>query len=390
MPEASPAKWHLAHTTWFFEAFVLAAFEPGYRAFDPAYAYLFNSYYDSVGPMHPRPERGLLSQPSLEDVYAYRRHVDQAIGALSTHARFTSNAEALATLELGCNHEQQHQELILTDIKHAFSRNPLRPAYRIGERFPVASSSEIAWILFPSGLRRIGAGPTGFAFDNERPRHRAFVEAFALADRPVTNQEYAAFIDSGGYARSELWLSEGWRAVHEGAWSAPLYWLAADGGWKEFTLAGVVPLDPSAPVCHVSFYEADAYARWAGARLPTEAEWEVAADHAPIEGNLLESGALHPRAVSCGNPDPARPRSLFGDVWEWTASPYVAYPGYRPPAGPLGEYNGKFMSNQMVLRGGSCATPASHVRASYRNFFPPAARWQFSGIRLARDGRGAR
>ncbi len=385
MPETSPTKWHLAHTTWFFETFVLAAFQPAYRVFDAAYAYLFNSYYNRMGPMHPRPGRGLLSRPTLEEVYEYRRHVDAAITDLLAQQDLDHGAEICARIELGLHHEQQHQELILTDIKHAFSCNPLRPAY--GSTPPVSSgsSAELSWVRFPGGLRRIGANDSGFAFDNERPRHRVFVAAFEFADRPTTNGEFSAFIETGGYTRPELWLSDGWQTVCEGGWSAPLYWQRASSGWEEFTLGGVAPLDPHAPVCHVSFYEADAFARWRGARLPTEAEWEVAAEDVTVEGNLLEARTLHPRGAPDLDANPTGLRSMFGDVWEWTASPYVAYPGYQTPAGPLGEYNGKFMSNQIVLRGGSCATPASHIRASYRNFFPPVARWQFSGVRLARD-----
>jgi len=363
MPDASPVKWHLAHTTWFFETLVLEAI-PGHAPFDPAFRVLFNSYYESVGQQHPRPERGLLSRPPLERVRAYRRHVDARVLRLLDSG---APDPLLAVIELGVHHEQQHQELILTDLLHAFWRNPLRPAYREERPAGGASARPLSWRASAAGVREIGHAGPGFAFDNERPRHRIFVEAFELASRPVTNAEYLAFVGDGGYARPELWLSDGFAAARARGWSAPLYWEERDGEWWSFTLAGMARLRPDDPVCHVSHYEADAYARWAGARLPTEAEWECAAEDA--------GAAALPGATA-----------LPGAVWEWTASAYTPYPGFRPLGGSLGEYNGKFMSNQLVLRGGSRATPRGHIRRSYRNFFPPDARWQFSGIRLARDG----
>jgi ergothioneine biosynthesis protein EgtB len=383
MPDASPAKWHLAHTAWFFETFVLSR-RAGYRVFHPKYGYLFNSYYNAVGERHERPRRGVLSRPPLEEVHAYRRHVDGAMEAL------LGDGDALepalrAVVELGLNHEQQHQELILTDVKHGLGLQPLRPAYRALPAPSAHAAPRPRWLPFPEGLRWIGHGGDGFAFDNEGPRHRAFLEAFELASRPVTNAEYLAFIADGGYRRPELWLSDGWDACRAQGWQAPLYWEERDGGWATYTLGGERPLHPAEPVCHVSFYEADAYARWAGARLPTEQEWEVVAAGAPVDGNLLESERFHPVPLEAVEAEGEGALRLFGDVWEWTRSPYSPYPRYRPAEGALGEYNGKFMCNQLVLRGGSCVTPRSHLRASYRNFFPPAARWQFSGIRLARD-----
>jgi ergothioneine biosynthesis protein EgtB len=380
MPDASPVKWHLAHTSWFFETFVLEGAVPGYRPPWPAYRVLFNSYYHSVGEQHYRPERGLVTRPGLAEVIAYRRHVDGQCLALLARGALTAAQEAV--LELGLHHEQQHQELILTDAKHLLSRNPLQPAYRERRAERAGEVPPLAWHAHPAGLREIGHAGPGFAFDNEAPRHRAFLHAFALASRAVTNGEYLAFMADRGYERPELWLSDGFAAVQSEGWRAPLYWTQHEGGWVRFTLAGPQPVAPGEPVAHVSAYEADAYARWAGARLPTEAEWEVAAAGTPIAGNLAESGRYEPAPAPAG-PGPSQ---LFGDVWEWTSSAYAAYPGYRPPPGALGEYNGKFMANQLVLRGGSCATPASHIRASYRNFFPPHARWQWSGIRLARDG----
>jgi ergothioneine biosynthesis protein EgtB len=381
MPDASPVKWHLAHTSWFFETFLLESV-PGQRPFDPAYRVLFNSYYHSVGEQHFRPERGLVTRPGLAEVRAYRAHVDGACLALL--ARGALSAAQCAVLELGLQHEQQHQELILTDLKHLLARNPLHPTYRPRpSEAPPRPAPALAWHAQPPGLREIGYAGAGFAFDNEGPRHRVFVHGFALASRLVTNAEYLAFMADRGYARPELWLSDGWAAVCANGWRAPLYWLERDGAWQHYTLAGLREIAPDEPVAHVSAYEADAYARWAGARLPTEAEWEVVASGAEIAGNFVESGRLHPAPLAGAPAD--GPAQLFGDVWEWTSSAYAPYPGYRPPAGALGEYNGKFMANQLVLRGGSCATPLSHLRASYRNFFHPDARWQWSGIRLARD-----
>jgi ergothioneine biosynthesis protein EgtB len=383
MPEASPTKWHLAHTTWFFETFVLARFVPGYRPIDERYAYLFNSYYEAVGPRQPRPQRGLLARPDLDEVRAYRDAIDRRM------ERFLEDppaalGDALERTELGLNHEQQHQELILTDIQHALWSNPLRPAYVVPPRRPaptVAPDGGTEWIGHAGGLAEIGHAGEGFSFDNERPRHRVYLEPFALARRPVTAGEYLRFVEDGGYHRPELWLSDGWAAVQEQGWAAPLYWERSGGAWSEFTLGGTRPLDLAAPVSHVSFFEAEAFARWAQARLPTEAEWEAVAAAEPVEGNLLDSSALVPRAGEAGDGGLAQ---VFGDAWEWTASAYLPYPRFRPLEGELGEYNGKFMSGQMVLRGGSCFTPRSHLRVSYRNFFPPATRWQMSGIRLAR------
>jgi ergothioneine biosynthesis protein EgtB len=395
MPDASPVKWHLAHTTWFFETFVLGPACPGYRPFHPRFAYLFNSYYNAAGDRLPRPRRGLLTRPTLAEVYRYRRHVD---GALRRLLRDGAGPEAARRTLLGLHHEQQHQELILTDVKHAFSCNPLRPAYRArpepGDRGKSQESgvrgqesgrgASGVWLPYAAGLRWLGHKGGGFAFDNESPRHPVFVQAFQLSSCLVTCAEYRAFLEDGGHDRPELWLSDGWLASRSHGWGAPLYWERVDGRWWQLTLDGLRPLRDDEPVCHVSYYEADAYARWAGARLPTEAEWETAAGDCPLEGTFLDGERLHPAPCPAGAP-PGRPAQMFGDVWQWTASPYVAYPGYRPAAGALGEYNGKFMCNQFVLRGGSCATPRAHLRPSYRNFFPPEARWQFSGIRLARD-----
>jgi ergothioneine biosynthesis protein EgtB len=384
MPDASPVKWHLAHTSWFFETFVLDSHLGGYRGFESSFRMLFNSYYNSVGEKHPRPERGLLSRPSLDRVLAYRKHVDQAMTELL--ARGSLPREASDLVELGINHEQQHQELVLTDVKHLLSCNPLKPAYADARKDGArAHAPPLTWSRFAEGVVSIGHDGAGFAFDNESPRHRQYMQSYLLANRLVTNGEYLAFIDDGGYRRPELWLSEGWDWIAAGIAAAhvtgPKYWERGDSSWRQFSLHGMQEIDPSAPVCHVSLFEADAYARWAGARLPTEAEWEFAAAKRAIEGNMLESGHFEPRA----GPGGAALTQLFGDVWEWTQSAYAPYPGYRPAAGAIGEYNGKFMCNQYVLRGGSCVTPKSHIRATYRNFFPAAARWQFTGIRLARD-----
>jgi ergothioneine biosynthesis protein EgtB len=385
MPEASPAKWHLAHTSWFFERFVLQPQLPGYECFHPQFERLFNSYYESVGPRQPRPSRGLLSRPTVAEVYRYRAHVDRHVERLLAAA---PAAPVLQTLTVGLHHEQQHQELLLTDLKHLLFANPLRPSYR-GEAAPpprgapatgATADTPRRWRRFDGGEQLLGADPqAGFCFDNESPRHRCYTGACALAERPVTNAEFRDFIRAGGYRTATLWLSDGWQQVQSQGWDRPLYW--SETLESEFTLHGEAPLAPAAPVCHVSYYEAEAFARWSGARLPTEAEWERAAAHAPVEGNLLESEALHPRASALAG----GLKQLYGDVWEWTGSAYLPYPGYRPWPDALGEYNGKFMANQFVLRGGSCATPRSHLRASYRNFFYPAARWQFSGIRLAQD-----
>jgi ergothioneine biosynthesis protein EgtB len=378
MPDASPAKWHLAHTSWFFETFVLA--RSGHEPFRAGWAELFNSYYESVGARHPRPQRGLLTRPSLEEIRAYRAHVTGHVIALLERPHCP--AEVLALVELGVNHEEQHQELLVTDIKHLFAANPLRPRYRTtGERSPVAAT-QLGFRHFDAELVTVGHVGTGFSFDNETPAHREFVEAYALGDRLITNGEYLEFVRDGGYRRPELWLSDGFRVATERQWTAPLYWEPTLDA--AFTLFGLRPLVLGDPVRHVSFYEADAFARWSKARLPTETEWEAAARDTPVQGNFVESEHFEPRVAS----EPRRTDmvQLFGDVWEWSASAYSPYPGFRPIAGALGEYNGKFMSGQMVLRGGSCVTPKEHMRPTYRNFFPPDARWQFSGIRLARSG----
>jgi len=378
---ASPPKWHLAHVSWFYETFLLTPYLPGYIAFDPAYRKLFNSYYEQVGEYHPRSQRGFLSRPSVEAVYRYRAHVDAAMLELLDGASPSIWPTASQRLAIGLNHEQQHQELLLTDIKQHFSVNPLRPPYRDDLPVPVPREAPtMGWVEHEGGLQAIGHGGEGFAYDNESPRHKVFLPPFALASRPVTNGEFLEFVEAGGYRNPALWLSDGWSTVNREAWAHPRYWERHGSEWMEFTLGGLRLLDLAAPVTHVSHYEADAYACWAEARLPTEAEWEhVAANLAP-RGNFVDSGVLHPQAARGDGL-----QQLFGDVWEHTASAYLAYPGYRRAAGALGEYNGKFMSGQMVLRGGSCVTPADHVRATYRNFFYPHERWQFQGFRLARD-----
>ncbi len=383
MPDVSPTKWHIAHTTWFFETLILEK-QPGYRLFDPAFRVLFNSYYNAVGAQHPRPERGLLSRPTLDQVRGYRSWTDKQMTRLLLNCS-DEELQALApVVELGLNHEQQHQELMLMDIKHVFWCNPLRPSYRRVGAPATSPALPLRWTEFGEGLRWIGYEGDGFAYDNETPRHRVFVGRFRLASRPVTNREYLDFIADGGYERPELWLSDGWKAVTSERWQAPLYWESRGGQRWHMTLHGMQPLDLEAPVCHVSYYEADAYARWAGARLPTEQEWETAAAGKTIAGNFVESGALQPRPVASPS-DADGLLQLYGDVWEWTRSPYVSYPGYRQPKGAVGEYNAKFMCNQLVLRGGACVTPQDHLRATYRNFFAANNRWQFSGIRLAGD-----
>ncbi len=376
MPDASPAKWHLAHTTWFFETFVLRDHLPGYRAHDDSYAYLFNSYYEGEGERHPRARRGMIARPSLDEVRAWRAAVDEAL--LTAIDRLPADL-----ITLGLNHEQQHQELMLMDLTATFFENPLRPA--VCARAPVppaALPSPLAWRDGREGLVEIGHDGAGFAFDNEGPRHKVWLHPHRLADRPVTNAEWQAFIADGGYANPLLWLSDGWAWVQAETVEAPLYWAKDDGGWQRFALDGMRPVNPAEPVCHISYFEADAYARWAGARLPTEAEWEAAAEgFDPASGNQLDAaGAVRPLPSEGG-----AQMQMFGDVWEWTASAYLPYPGFRPAAGAVGEYNGKFMISQMVLRGGGCATPRGHVRASYRNFFYPHQRWMYSGLRLARD-----
>ena len=386
MPDASPAKWHLAHTTWFFETFILTAAIPNYRPRFPQYNYLFNSYYNTIGERITRDKRGLLSRPSINEVQRYRQEVDTQVEDWLQSADDAGIAPLTPVMTIGFHHEQQHQELLLTDLKHAFAANPLRPIYRDRPPTPNGTTPPLTFTEYAEGVRWIGhdsAGP-GFAFDNESPRHRQFVNAFRLADRLTTNAEYLAFIADGGYNRPEFWLSDGWYARGRLGWTAPLYWEQSDGQWKTMTLAGMVDVAPNEPVTHISFYEADAFARWSKARLATEAEWEFAAADVPITGNFVESGHYHPTPLSA-DATPSGPSQMFGNTWEWTASPYSPYPGFRTAAGALGEYNGKFMCNQMVLRGGSCATPQTHIRATYRNFFGPEARWQFTGIRLATD-----
>ena len=414
MPEASPAKWHIAHTTWFFETFILAPHMPGYATFDSQFSFLFNSYYKRLGGHPHRAIRGTFSRPSLDRIRLYRAHVDNAMRDLLGREL---TGELLRLLELGLNHEQQHQELIVTDIKHAFWMNPLRPAFRpdlystsgLGYQSGQMRSVELSpptatpltWRCFDEGIYEVGHDMRGFAFDNESPQHKTCLKSFCMASRLITNQEYMTFIDNGGYRRPELWLSDAWDHVCDNGWAAPLYWEREGESWVQFTCNGMMPLNPLEPVCHISFYEADAFARWAGARLPTEFEWEIAArtirDSAKTSSNLLERENFHPvparqRRTGQGTGQgqgQASLQQIFGDTWEWTSSPYTAYPGYHPPTGAEGEYNGKFMCNQMVLRGGSCATPVSHIRTTYRNFFPPQMRWQFSGIRLARDPKSA-
>lgn len=389
MPDVSPTKWHLAHTSWFFETFVLTPYQPAYKTPDPRYGFLFNSYYLQAGERHCRAQRGLVTRPTVAEILAYRAHVDRHMHMLLDQLRDQPGHPAHPIIELGLNHEQQHQELLLTDIKHVFWSNPMRPTYLPRAAEPSTTPAEPGWLTVGEGVYQIGRDPdagAGFSFDNESPAHRVFLNGFRLASRLITNGDYLAFIEDGGYQQSPLWLSSGWVTVTERNWKAPLYWELGADGWTEFTLAGTRPLNLAEPVCHVSYYEADAFARWAGHRLPTEAEWEVAAARSPVEGRFVEARRFHPGpAVVSGGADATPLRQLYGDVWQWTRSPYVAYPGYTPPTGAIGEYNGKWMSDQWVLRGASCATPRSHARLTYRNFFPSDARWQFAGIRLAAD-----
>jgi ergothioneine biosynthesis protein EgtB len=377
-------KWHLAHTSWFFETFILKPHFKGYVSSHPEYNFLFNSYYNAVGPFHARPQRGLLSRPTVKNALDYRAEVDALVTELLEKADEEKLLELKPLIILGVNHEQQHQELMLTDIKHMFAQNPLRPVYRLNALAASAETKSLVWISFDGGLHRIGHDDNSFAYDNEGPSHQVVIGSFAMASRLVTNREYESFIKDGGYERSDLWLSLGWNAVKEKNWKAPLYWENDGGKWRHFTLHGVENLSPHEPVCHVSYFEADAFARWAGARLATEAEWELASAGVPIAGNFVDDELFQPIAAKPVDGIYA-PTQMFGDLWEWTRSSYSPYPGYKATGGALGEYNGKFMCNQYVLRGGSCATSQSHIRRTYRNFFPPDARWQFSGIRLTKD-----
>ena len=381
MPDASPAKWHLAHTTWFFETFLLVPHLSGYRTFDDHFKFLFNSYYETVGARHPRPRRGLLTRPTLETILAYGQHVEAGIERL---LRENASPAVAQLVELGCHHEQQHQELLLTDILHLFAQNPLNPAYKSPAPLLFAPQAIRAQVYLPfdGGLVEIGHDGGGFAFDCEGPRHRVLIEPYRLAERPVTNREWIEFIVDGGYRNPLLWLSEGWAASRDQGWTMPLYWEQRDDVYWTMTLRGAQPLDLDAPVTHVSYFEADAFATWSQRRLPTETEWENAARGVTHSGNFSDSGYLRPRPASAAAEGPGQ---MFGDVWEWTRSAFLPYPRFRPAAGAVGEYNGKFMSGQFVLRGGSCVTPPGHIRLSYRNFFPPAMRWQFAGVRLAED-----
>ena len=384
MPDVSPTKWHLAHVSWFFETFLLSPALPDYQSLHPQYAYLFNSYYNTLGERHCRPKRGLISRPTVKETYEYRRYVDEHVLDLLEKIDERQLAELAPIMILGLNHEQQHQELMVTDIKHVLSCNPLSPTYRARTPTGASNITPLEWVSFPEGLYWIGHEGSGFAFDNEGPRHRQFVQSFQLASRLVTNGEYLEFMEDGGYDNPLLWLSEGWATVRAEEWQAPLYWEQRDGRWWMMTLSGLREVDKAEPVCHVSYFEADAYARWADARLPTEAEWEVAAQEAPVEGNFVESGLYHPAPLTASTTD-GKLAQMYGDVWQWTQSSYAPYPNFRPGPGAIGEYNGKFMCNQYVLRGGSCATSLSHIRSTYRNFFPANAQWQFMGIRLAKE-----
>ncbi|HEX6479691.1 MAG TPA: ergothioneine biosynthesis protein EgtB [Ktedonobacteraceae bacterium] len=383
MPDVSPTKWHIAHVSWFFETFLLFPAVPGYSSLHPQYAYLFNSYYNTLGERHCRPKRGLISRPTVKETYQYRRYVDEHVLDLLEKIDERRLAELAPIFTLGLHHEQQHQELMVTDIKHVLSCNPLNPVYKAREAGSAASVPPMEWVSFPEGVYWIGHDGNGFAYDNEGPRHREFVQSFELASRLVTNGEYLEFMEDGGYENPLLWLSEGWATVRAEEWKAPLYWEKRDGEWWAMTLNGLRPVDRSEPVCHVSYFEADAYARWADARLPTEAEWEVAAQDVPVQGNFVDNGLYHPAPLQASTTG-GKLAQMYGDVWEWTSSSYAPYPNFKPGPGAVGEYNGKFMCNQYVLRGGSCATSLSHIRSTYRNFFPANAQWQFMGIRLAR------
>ena len=385
MEDVSPTKWHLAHTSWFFETFILREHMEGYRLFDEEYPYLFNSYYTQAGERHCRDQRGYLSRPTVSEVYDFRHHVDEHMSRLIEGADDALFATLYPLIDIGLHHEQQHQELMVTDIKHVFSVNPLRPAYRERPAERAGDAPALAWIDFDEGLHEIGHQGDGFSYDNESPRHRSFVQAFRLANRLVTNGEYLEFMRDGGYDNPVLWLSEGFATAQEREWTEPFYWEQRDGEWWHYTLAGMRRVDPAEPITHLSYFEADAYARWADARLPTEQEWEVASAGVPIGGNFADEGRFHPAPADPSSAAPNGLMQMYGDVWEWTRSQYSPYPGYRPAPGALGEYNGKFMCNQFVLRGGSVATSRSHIRPTYRNFFHPASTWQFTGLRLARD-----
>ena len=384
MEDVSPTKWHLAHTSWFFETFVLAGQDEAYQPVFPEYSYLFNSYYIQAGDRYSRHRRGLITRPGVQEVFEYRHEIDQQVITFLKEASRPALEELSPIIEIGINHEQQHQELMMSDIKHVFSCNPLYPVYMEMEAGSVQDVPGITWVSFEEGISRIGHNGNGFCFDNEMPCHRHFLESFQLANRLVTNGEYIQFIEDGGYREPTLWLSEGWATVEELGWRAPLYWREIDGEWHYFALDGLKKVDPSEPVCHLSYFEADAFARWASARLPSEAEWEVASAGVQLQGNFVDNQRYHPAPVNAEE-FTGLPLQMFGDAWEWTNSPYIGYPGYKPIEGALGEYNGKFMCNQMVLRGGSCVTSQSHIRKTYRNFFPTLARWQFTGIRLAKD-----
>ena len=374
--ETSPPKWHIAHVSWFFEAFVLPDYLNDYRPFHPSYSYLFNSYYETLGSMQPRPQRGMLSRPTVKDVYRYRAHVDEQMLELIQRVNDSKWQEFVFKMMLGLNHEQQHQELLFMDIKHNFSVNPLRPAYSEALKSHRSEAVSVTWIERQGGIAEIGYAGAGFAYDNETPRHQVLLRDHKLASRPINNEEYLAFMADDGYRRPEFWLSDGWSLIKRQGWRQPLYWENLDGEWWQFTLGGMRKLNPHEPVCHISFYEADAFTRWAGKRLPTEAELELMLAEQPLEGNFSDHTVLHPLPGD---------GQWYGDVWEWTASAYSPYPGFKPLAGSMGEYNGKFMCNQMVLRGGCCVTPPGHMRASYRNFFYLHDRWPFTGLRLAED-----
>ena len=385
MMDVSPTKWHLAHVTWFYETFILRKFDPDYRLLNDQYPYLFNSYYTQAGERHCRDQRGYLSRPTVREVYEYREYVDRNMIRMLERMSDSELKEVFPVFEVGLNHEQQHQELLLTDVKHVLSVNPLRPIYRERENVApnVSGSVPMRWHAIEEGVYEVGHAGSSFSYDNEEPRHRVYLQPCEIAGRLVTNAEYLEFMEDGGYQRPELWLSAGWAWIEANGWTEPFYWEKGDTPREVFTLAGRQLLNPDEPVCHVRYFEADAYARWAGYRLPTEQKWEVVAAEVPIEGNFVQDGELHPMPAKGGVDH--HPEQMYGDVWEWTRSQYSPYPGFKPLEGALGEYNGKFMCNQFVLRGGSCATSADHIRPTYRNFFAPESCWQFTGIRLARD-----